>query len=188
MKLIVGLGNPGPKYDRTRHNVGFRVVDELARRWGQSLTQEKFHAWFAKGRLGDQEVALLKPTTFMNRSGQSVLAAGRFFQIELFDLLVISDDLALPVGRLRIRAKGSSGGQKGLQDIIERLGTSDFARLRLGIGAAVGDPTDYVLTRFDPQEEELIDQTCRAAADAVECWVSQGTEAAMNRYNAAPKE
>ncbi|MCH7813359.1 MAG: aminoacyl-tRNA hydrolase, partial [Planctomycetes bacterium] len=110
MKLIVGLGNPGTKYAATRHNVGFRVVDELGRRWGIGLAQEKFHAWFGRGSVADRDVILLKPTTFMNRSGQAVQATGRFYQLELSDLLVISDDLALPLGRLRFRARGGAGG------------------------------------------------------------------------------
>jgi PTH1 family peptidyl-tRNA hydrolase len=184
VKLIVGLGNPGQKYAGTRHNVGFRVIDELARRWSIDLPQEKFHAWFGRGTLAGEQVVLLKPTTFMNRSGPAVLAAGRFYRLEPTDLLVISDDLALPLGRLRLRARGGAGGHNGLQDIIDRLGSDAFARMRLGIDPPIGDPADYVLSRFSESEESIVAATCCRAADAVECWVERGTEFAMNRYNA----
>ena len=123
MKLIVGLGNPGAKYAGTRHNAGFEVVDTLASRWQISLASEKFNAWFGKGVIHGEPVGLLKPTTFMNRSGRAVVAAGRFYKLGLEDLLVVSDDLALAVGRLRIRAGGSAGSHKGLQDVIDRMGT-----------------------------------------------------------------
>ena len=133
MKLIVGLGNPGTKYLGTRHNLGFAVVDALAKRWAIEMAREKFHAFFGDGAVRNQRVALLKPTTFMNRSGQAVSAAGRFYQAEREDLLVVSDDLALPLGRIRVRGGGSAGSHNGLQDIIDRVGFSDFARLRVGI-------------------------------------------------------
>ena len=183
--MIVGLGNPGTKYARTRHNVGFRVIDELARRCGIELSQEKFHAWFGRGTVAGQKAILLKPTTFMNRSGPAVQDAGRFYRLELDDLLVISDDLALPLGRLRIRGRGGAGGHKGLQDVIDRLGTEAFTRLRLGIDPAIGDPAAYVLWPFTQSEETIIAATCCQAADVVECWIERGTEFAMNRYNAA---
>jgi len=186
VKLIVGLGNPGPKYAGTRHNVGFCVVDEVARRAGLSLTQERFHGWFGRGTVAGQEVVLLKPTTFMNRSGQAVAAAGRFYQVELADLLVISDDLALPLGKLRMRARGSAGGHNGLQDIIHRVGDDAFARLRIGIDPPKDDPVSYVLTRFAGDEEPVIAAAYDRAADAVECWVKLGTEFAMNRFNVEP--
>jgi len=186
VKLIVGLGNPGTKHAGTRHNVGFRVIDELARRCQADLSQEKFHAWFARATVAEQEVILLKPTTFMNRSGPAVLAAGRFYRLELGDLLVISDDLALPLGKLRLRGQGGAGGHNGLQDIIDRLGSEVFARLRIGIDPPIGDPVGWVLSRFSEAEESVAAAACCRAADAVECWIERGTECAMNRYNVEP--
>ncbi|MCK4660658.1 MAG: aminoacyl-tRNA hydrolase [Phycisphaerae bacterium] len=184
MKLIVGLGNPGSKYAGTRHNVGFRVIDELAARWGIDTRQEKFHAWFGKGVIREEPAVLLKPTTFMNRSGQAVLAAGRFYRLEVGDLVVVGDDLALPPGRLRLRAAGSAGSHRGLQDIISRVGTCEFARLRIGIGSAIGDAAGYVLSPFAASEEAIIQRVIPQAADAIECWITSGPEETMNRYNA----
>jgi len=188
VKLIVGLGNPGPQYTGTRHNVGFEVVDELGRRHGISLGREKFHAWYGLGHVVGEQVLLLKPTTYMNRSGRAVVAAGRFYKLELDDLLVIADDLALPTGRLRLRVQGSAGSHKGLQDIIERAGSEAWCRLRIGIGAAPGSGTSHVLGRFGAEEEELMQQAVARAADAVECWVEQGPERAMNRFNVGAPE
>lgn len=187
MKVIVGLGNPGTKYAATRHNVGFNVIDVLARRCDVALNAEKFHGWFARASIGEHDVVLLKPTAFMNRSGQAVLAAGRFYRIEMSDLLVVYDDMALPLGKLRLRASGSAGGHNGVQDVVDRLGTDDFARLRVGIDPPRGDPVSYVLTRFSADEAARMKAACELAADATECWVAQGTEATMNRYNAGPK-
>ena len=183
VKLIVGLGNPGTKYAGTRHNVGFRVIDELASRSGIDTQQEKFHGWFGKGVIRREPALLLKPTTFMNRSGQAVLAAGRFYRLEIADLVVVSDDLALPTGRMRIRPGGSAGSHRGLQDIINRLGTDEFARLRIGIGGAIGDAADYVLSRFDAEEEAIIEKVVPRSADAIECWITSGPEETMNRFN-----
>ncbi len=186
MKLIVGLGNPGAKYAGTRHNVGYDVVDLLAVRCGADLKVEKFHAWFGQGQLGGQRIVLLKPTTFMNRSGQAVVAAGRFYKLELEDLVVIADDMALPLGRLRLRAGGSSGGHNGLQNVIDRVGSDQWSRLRVGIGEPIGVPTVHVLTRFDEVEEETMRRARSLAAEAVECWVENGVDLAMTRYNGDP--
>lgn len=186
MKLIVGLGNPGPKYTGTRHNVGFEVVDELSSRWSIALATEKFHAWFGKGAIGGESVVLLKPTTYMNRSGSAVLAAGRFYKLELPDLLVVSDDMALPPGRLRMRAGGSSGGHNGLSDVARHVGSEDWCRLRLGIGAPIGDPATYVTSRFGAEESAVIGPAVLRAADAVECWVEHGCDLAMTRFNGDP--
>jgi PTH1 family peptidyl-tRNA hydrolase len=189
VKLIVGLGNPGKEYESTRHNVGFRVVDLLGRRWNIELLTEKFHAWFGSGEIADERIVLLKPTTFMNRSGQAVLAAGKFYQLELADLLIICDDVALDPGRLRIRKKGSAGGHNGLTDIIQRIGSDAFCRLRIGIGNAPGAVrTSHVLGRFAENEAELMDQTIARAADAVETWARQGADTAMNRFNVGPDD
>ena len=186
MKLIVGLGNPGPKYAKTRHNVGFDVVDELASRWSISLATEKFHAWFGKGEFRSEPVVLLKPTTFMNRSGQAVVAAGRFYQLNIDDLLVVSDDIALPLGRLRMRAEGSSGGHKGLQNVVDRMGSDAWCRLRIGIGAPGGTATSYVLSRFAGDEAAVMQAACLRGADAVEYWIERGAELTMSKFNGEP--
>ena len=183
MKLIAGLGNPGPQYEGTRHNVGFAVVDELAARSCIDLSREKFHGWFGLGTIAGERAALLKPTTFMNRSGRAVVEAGRYYKLEVSDLLVIVDDLALPLGRLRMRAGGSAGGHNGLQDIIDRLGGDNWCRLRIGIGEAVGDASEYVLRRFTTEERSLMERVYRNAADCVVCWVQEGVEAAMTKFN-----
>jgi PTH1 family peptidyl-tRNA hydrolase len=184
VKLIVGLGNPGKEYERTRHNVGFRAVDLLAGRWRIDMLSEKFHAWFGSGAIRDERVVLLKPTTFMNRSGQAVQAAGKFYQLELADLLVVSDDVALDLGRLRIRKQGSAGGHNGLSDIIRRIGSDEFCRIRIGIGDAPGAVrSSHVLGRFVPEEEEIVEPAIVRCADAVETWLSEGADTAMNRFN-----
>jgi len=188
VKLIVGLGNPGPAYADTRHNVGFDIVDRFAKRLGVHWNGEKFHGWFTTGDAGDQRVGLLKPMTYVNRSGRSVQAAVAFYKLEPSDLLVISDDLALPVGRLRMRAEGSSGGHNGLQDVIDRLGTDQWSRLRIGIGIPVGDPAHYVLSRFDGAEEEIMGRARPFAVEAVACWIENGVQLTMTRFNGDPPE
>ena len=186
MKLIVGLGNAGPDYAGTRHNVGFDVVDLLASRWAIECAREKFHAWFGSGEVRGERVVVLKPTTLMNRSGRAVVAAGRFYKLELADFVVVTDDLALPVGRVRMRSGGSAGGHKGLQSIIDRVGSDAWCRLRIGIGEAIGDASAYVLHRFAEAEEEVMRRARRHAADAVECWVEHGPEPTMTRFNGDP--
>ncbi|MFQ5461569.1 MAG: aminoacyl-tRNA hydrolase [Phycisphaerae bacterium] len=188
MKLIVGLGNPGPKYTGTRHNIGFAVIDALAAAYSVALTTEKFHAWFGKATIADEPVVLLKPTTYMNRSGQAVAEAGRFYKLELSDLLVISDDLALPVARLRMRASGSAGGHNGLQNICDRIGSDQWCRLRIGIGQPLGDPAAYVLGRFYDSEMPLIGTATSRAVGAVESWIRRGVEATMNEFNGDPPD
>jgi PTH1 family peptidyl-tRNA hydrolase len=184
MKVIAGLGNPGRKYINTRHNVGFRVVDTLAARAGIEVNRENFSAMTGDGRLGGEKVLLLKPLTYMNRSGRSVLEAVRFYKCSAEDLLVVIDDLALPVGRMRLRASGSAGGHNGLSDIISRVSSDEFARLRIGIGSVGGARmVGHVLGAFDEDEEPVIGRMVDRAAQAVEYWVAQGVEAAMNRYN-----
>ncbi|NQU25676.1 MAG: aminoacyl-tRNA hydrolase [Candidatus Nealsonbacteria bacterium] len=185
MKLVVGLGNPGRRYQKTRHNVGFAVLGELARKFGAGGVKAKFHGELVEADLDGQRALLLSPLTYMNRSGTAVQAAMSFYKLAQEDLLVICDDLNLPVAKLRIRAQGSSGGQKGVEDIVRRLGTEEFARLRIGIGVPPENWNwaDYVLSRFDKQESAEIEQTVCLAADAVAVWARQGTEVCMNRYN-----
>jgi len=188
VKLIVGLGNPGPKYAGTRHNIGFAVIDELAAANSVAMTTEKFHAWFGKGTIAGEPVVLLKPTTYMNRSGQAIAAAGRFYKLDLADLLVISDDLALPVARLRMRASGSAGGHNGLQDICDRVGSDQWCRLRIGIGQPLGDSVAYVLGRFYESEVAMVGKATTHAAKAVGSWIRQGVQGTMNEFNGDPPD
>jgi PTH1 family peptidyl-tRNA hydrolase len=186
----VGLGNPGRKYVGTRHNVGWQVLAELARRHAASRPREKFHgevaeAQIAGARFGDATVHLLCPMTYMNESGKSVAAAVEFYKLELADLLVICDDLSLPVAKLRFRSKGTAGGQKGLQDILRRLGTDEAPRLRIGIGPPPPgwDAADYVLGKFTADEVPQIEDAVTEAATAVEVWVKDGAAECMNQFN-----
>jgi PTH1 family peptidyl-tRNA hydrolase len=185
MKLVVGLGNPGRKYEATRHNLGYRVVAELANRHAGTRPPPRFGGETVDVDLGGVKTLLLSPTTYMNRSGASVLEARDFFKLPCQDLLVVCDDMSLPVGKLRFRASGSSGGQKGLEDIIRRLGTEDFPRLRIGIGSPPPgwDAADFVLSRFADSEQPQIDEAVRRAADAVADWARYGIQFCMNRYN-----
>lgn len=189
MKAVVGLGNPGLKYQGTRHNVGFLVLGELARRHAPGKPRVKFEAEVVEAALGGETVLLVAPQTYMNLSGRSVRKLADFYSLPPDDLLVVCDDMNLDTGRLRLRASGSAGGQKGLQNIIDQLGTQAFARLRIGIGRPPErmDPADYVLSRFRPNEREPIEQAIVLAADGVERWVGDGTDAAMNLVN-APRE
>jgi PTH1 family peptidyl-tRNA hydrolase len=197
MRLVVGLGNPGSEYVGTRHNVGWEVLDHLARRLGWTakledydrLARRKFDALALDGSVavgdGQEKVMLLKPTTFMNCSGASVTAAKAFYQLEPADLCIVLDDLALPTGKLRIRKGGSSGGHNGLRDIERALGTDQYPRLRIGIDAPPPQmpARAYVLARFDPAQRQAIDPALDRAADALICWIEKGLDAAMNAYN-----
>lgn len=186
MKLIVGLGNPGRQYAETRHNVGFAALAILARQYGSTTPRARFHGEIVEATIRQQRVLLLCPQTYMNRSGRSVAEARDYYQLENEDVLIICDDFHLPLGRLRCRKKGSSGGQKGLQDIIRCFGTEEFARIRIGIGSppAGWDVAAYVLSKFASDETETIRQTVARAADAAGDWVGEGIEFCMNRYNA----
>jgi PTH1 family peptidyl-tRNA hydrolase len=191
MKLIVGLGNPGPRYRGTFHNVGFEVVDEVARRRGVSWEAAPADALMARVRddgTGGGGALLAKPLTFMNVSGDAVGQLQRYFKIALEDLLVVVDDIALPAGRLRVRAKGSAGGHNGLKSIIACLGTDGFARLRVGVGR--GDPrrdlADHVLSRVTGEARETLTEAITIAADATELFMRAPILELMNRFNAAP--
>ena len=195
MKLVVGLGNPGVKYRMNRHNVGYMVLAELAAQCGKTggvgKSQSKFHGDLLDIReTGKEHVLLLAPTTYMNRSGLSVGEAVGFYKIPPSDLLFVCDDLNLPFGRLRIRSEGSSGGQKGLADILKVLGTDKIPRLRIGICSPPGqmDAADYVLMNFTEKERPDMEITIKQAADAVQCWLQNGIDDAMNRYNKAAFE
>lgn len=190
MKVVVGLGNPGKKYENTRHNVGFEVLAELASRFGADRPQIRFEAEICEIRVRDNKVLLVAPQTFMNLSGRAVGKLCDFYKLEPDAFAVICDDMNLPGGQLRWRAKGSAGGQKGLLDISRHLGTQEIARLRVGIGRPPGrqDPADYVLGRFGKSEREEMDIAVKEAADSVELWVAEGTVATMNRFNQKPKK
>jgi len=187
MKLIVGLGNPGREYRETRHNVGFMVIDELARRHQLTLSMAPAQVpeTFVAKQFGQPPVLFAKPLTFMNRSGDSVAALSRYFDIEPSDLLVIVDEVALPFGKLRARARGSAGGHNGLKSIIERLGTQEFPRLRLGVGRgdARRDLADHVLSKFEPAERAELEMFIARAADAAEMFAVDGIAKVMNAYN-----
>ncbi|HJT63950.1 MAG TPA: aminoacyl-tRNA hydrolase [Candidatus Limnocylindria bacterium] len=185
MKVVCGLGNPGDRYRLTRHNVGFRVVDLLADRWGVSKGTVKDGSARLEVDRDDpvDRVLLVKPARFMNQSGPPLRAALRNVNADYeTDLLVVTDDADLPLGRLRLRRGGSAGGHNGLRDIIETLGTDQFARLRVGIGRN-GEMVDHVLSTFSRGEEELAREAIATAADAVELWLAEGVEAAMNAFN-----
>lgn len=187
MRLIVGLGNPGDKYRRTRHNAGFMVIDELARRFPPGAVEAIDDAWAVKTEFAGERVVLMKPQSFMNRSGPVVEAALRHFNVEPDSLAVVSDDVALPLGTLRIRARGSHGGQNGLRSIIESIGSEEFARLRFGVGAAgpVLDLAGFVLSDFPDSEVLMVQEMVSRACDAMACIVEQSLEVAMNTFNGA---
>lgn len=184
MKIIVGLGNPGPKYVGTRHNVGFEVIDSLAAGPGCSAWREKFESFVAELKEGDETVLLVKPLTFMNLSGRAVRAILDFYKLPIEQVLIVCDDFNLPLGKLRIRAKGSHGGQNGLRNIQEQLGTDAYARLRIGVGQPTpGDAVDFVLSKFHPGERATTEGAVATAVQATLTWVRQGLETCMNRFN-----
>ncbi len=185
MKLVVGLGNPSARYQGTRHNVGYAVLADLAGRFDSGRPRGKFHGELVELRVGSERLLLLSPTTYMNRSGLSVAEAKGFYKLPDQDLLVVCDDLSLPCGKLRFRASGSSGGQKGLEDIILRLGTDEVPRLRVGIGPVPEgcDWVNYVLGRFTAEEAPRIEEAVRRAAQGVLDWAERGIECCMNQYN-----
>ncbi len=189
IKIVVGLGNPGDEYIDTRHNTGFKVIDSLAKTLRTDVRKRKFGARFGLGEYSDTKLILLKPWQYMNRSGQAVATAMGFYGLMLSDLLVVSDDLSLEPGRIRIRAKGSAGGHNGLADIIEKLGTGEFARLRIGIGDnGEVDSAVYVLRKPRLEERPAIDDAIERARQAVMCWVEHGIEKAMNEFNSEQPE
>lgn len=185
MKLIVGLGNPGSEYARTRHNAGFMALDRLATRHGLSGARTRFHAGMIEGSIAGDKCVLLQPMTYMNRSGLTVGEAVAFYKLQLSDLLIVVDDVALPVGRMRLRAAGSAGGHNGLIDIERALGTAEYPRLRIGVDAPGRVPQkDYVLGRFSPDQLFKLEPLLDVAANAIESWIKDGIAKAMTLYNA----
>lgn len=185
MKIIVGLGNPGKSYARTRHNAGFMAIDELAKSLHVDINREKYDAFIAKTRIGSTEAILVKPQTYMNESGFAVQAVLRDTYAGLQDLIVIHDELDLPLGAVRVKIGGGHGGHNGLRSIIEQVGSSDFIRVRIGIGrpTAAMDAADYVLRQFTPEEREAASEAMARAADATMSTVSEGPTRAMNLFN-----
>ena len=184
--LVVGLGNPGEQYENTRHNVGFRVADELAGRADIPIQRLRFRALTNTTELGGEKVLLLKPVTYMNLSGEAVGEAARFYKVPPERVLVVSDDVSLPVGKIRVRRGGSAGGHNGLKSIIQHLGTDQFPRIKIGVGQKPHpdyDMADWVLGKFTGEDKKTVDTAVQRAADAVECYIRDGADRAMNRFN-----
>ncbi|HSX25845.1 MAG TPA: aminoacyl-tRNA hydrolase [Chlamydiales bacterium] len=187
--LVVGLGNPGKEYQKTRHNVGFWAVDELARKHHLEFRKQlKFKGEIAEGKIGDTSVVLLKPLTFMNLSGEAVALVANYLQIDLSRLLIVTDDVAIPLGQLRMKINSGTGGHNGLKSIEEHLQTNRYARLRIGVSdREEGDLTDYVLGRFSEEEEKLLPGVLERAVQSIEIWLDKGITSAMDFANVRPK-
>ena len=184
MYAIIGLGNPEKKYDKTRHNIGFDVIDELASQMGVQVNTKRHKALCGVGQIGREKVILVKPQTYMNLSGESVRAVMDFYKLDpIKDIIVIADDISLPTGKIRIRAKGSAGGHNGLKSIIAHAGTDQFTRIKVGVGANQGDLVKHVLGKFSKGEREIVDDAVRNAASASEVIVMYDVQTAMNKFN-----
>jgi PTH1 family peptidyl-tRNA hydrolase len=190
MRIVVGLGNPGKKYEGTRHNVGFDVLNELSRRWSAERPKSRFEAEIREGLVAGEKTLLVAPQTYMNLSGRAVQQVVKFYQVPLQEVLVVCDDLNLKLGQVRMRASGSAGGQKGLQSILQVLATEEVPRLRIGIDRPPlqMDSADYVLSRFRKEELDVVDQAVTRAANGVEIWIRDGIAAAMNQTNGSVTE
>ena len=184
MYAIIGLGNPEKKYDKTRHNIGFDVIDELASQMGVQVNTKRHKALCGVGQIGSEKVILVKPQTYMNLSGESVRAVMDFYKLDpTKDIIVIADDISLPTGKIRIRAKGSAGGHNGLKSIIAHAGTDQFTRIKVGVGANQGDLVKHVLGKFSKVERKIVDDAVRNAASASEVIVMYDVQTAMNKFN-----
>lgn len=184
MKLIVGLGNPGKKYEKTRHNIGFRVIDQLADLWKIDVDKQDFKGLFGRGKIKGEDVVLFKPQTFMNLSGEAVLMISQFYKIDHDDILIIFDDLSLPPGKVRLRLNGSSGGQKGMQNTIDLLGSNNIKRIKIGIGEPeFADASDHVLGKPSKEEIPLIEEGIKNAVAAVGDVLETSFDHAMAKFN-----
>lgn len=190
MKAIIGLGNPGMKYAGTRHNIGFDAVTAIADKYNLSINNKKFKGVYADGHIAGEKVLLVQPQTYMNLSGECVREVADFYKLNPDEIIIICDDINLDVGRLRIRKKGSAGGHNGLKNIIAHLGTEEFPRIRVGVGEKTEgwDLADYVLASFDKDSEPVIREALANVVGAVETWISEGIDAAMNRFNVSAKK
>lgn len=185
MKLIIGLGNPGKEYTKTRHNIGFEAIDALADHDNINVGKSKFKALYGEGNLGNEKIVLVKPQTYMNLSGESVKAFATWYKVDPKDILIIYDDVSLPPGKLRIRMKGSAGGHNGIKSIIQHLGTDEFERIKVGIGEKPQgwNLADYVLSRFTNAEIKTIEETMDDVVSATHLIVEKGIQDSMNKYN-----
>lgn len=189
MYIIAGLGNPSKEYEKTRHNAGFDAVDVLAEKLGVQIEEKKHRALCARGVIGGERVLLMKPQTFMNLSGESIRDAADFYKVDPEHIIILYDDISLDVGQLRIRTKGSAGGHNGIKSIIAHLGSQEFPRIKIGVGAKPDrmDLADYVLGRFSQTDRTVMEDAFQEAADGAQMLILEGAEAAMNRYNGGRK-
>lgn len=183
MFLVVGLGNPGDKYDGTRHNIGFEAIDYISSKYNIDVTREKFKGVIGEGFIGGEKAILLKPTTYMNLSGESVREAMSFYKLTEEDIVIIYDDISLEVGKIRIREKGSAGGHNGIKSIISNINTDVFPRIKIGVGQPIGDLVSHVLGRFSKEEAEDLKEVIEVSSKAVEIIMKSGTKDAMNKLN-----
>ena len=183
MYIIAGLGNPGKEFEKTRHNMGFNVIDYIAYRYNIDINKSKFKGQIGEGYIEGEKVILLKPQTFMNLSGESILEAVQFYKVDMDKLIVVYDDVSFPLGRLRVRPSGSDGGHNGMKSIIYLLGRDDFPRVRVGIGAPEFDMVDYVIGKFKDDEKGIVDDMAKVASDAVVAIMTRDVTSAMNEYN-----
>ncbi|BFK80019.1 aminoacyl-tRNA hydrolase [Clostridium baratii] len=183
MFLIVGLGNPEEKYNNTRHNIGFEAVDYIADKYNIDINRKKFKGVYGEGFIGNEKVILMKPTTYMNLSGECIREVIDFYKLSNEDILVIYDDISLDVGRIRIRPKGSAGGHNGIKSIINHLGTDEFSRIKIGVGQPKGDLVNHVLGKFSQEENEVLEESLEATKLATETIIKEDTQAGMNKFN-----
>ncbi|MGG7323463.1 aminoacyl-tRNA hydrolase [Clostridium baratii] len=183
MFLIVGLGNPEEKYNNTRHNIGFEAVDYIADKYNIDINRKKFKGVYGEGFIGNEKVILMKPTTYMNLSGECIREVIDFYKLSNEDILVIYDDISLDVGRIRIRPKGSAGGHNGIKSIINHLGTDEFSRIKIGVGQPKGDLVNHVLGKFSKEENEVLEESLEATKVATETIIKEDTQAGMNKFN-----
>ncbi len=181
--LLLGIGNPGRKYEQTRHNIGFDVLRECALRWNVALDRAKFESRWGQGQVQGRKVYLVEPHTYVNLSGRALLGFTRFFKLEAAQVLILCDDVALPLGKIRIRQRGSAGGHNGLKSVEGVLGTREYTRLRVGVGQPAYGLVDHVLGRFRDEEQELVTKVIKLSVEAVEAWLGKGSLAAMNKFN-----